>query len=70
MMAKKYLIKKSFAYLNKEGQKVYVRIWNKNGDNLFILNTDGSKQRNVTELPIEAVKVGRKCRAIEEEYEE
>jgi len=69
-MAKKYLIKKSFAYENKEGQKVYVRIWMKNEDDLFVLDDDGFKKRNTTELPAEAVKVGRKCRAIEEEYDE
>lgn len=69
-MTKKYLIKKSFAYENKEGQKVYVRTFIKNDADLFVLDDDGFKKPNITELPAEAVKVGKKCKAIEEELEE
>lgn len=64
-MAKLYRVKKSFAY-EKDGQKVYVRKLKRNDDGLYVLDKKGFKQDNILELSGEALKVGKKCKAIEE----
>ena len=64
-MAKLYRVLKSFAY-EKDGQKVYVRKFKKNDEDLYVLDKKGLKQDNILELSGEALKVGKKCKAIEE----
>lgn len=65
-MAKKYLIKKSFAYAGENGETVYVRKFERNEDGLYRVDEKGFKKQSVVELAGEALKVGKKCKAIEE----
>ena len=64
-MAKLYRFLKSFVY-EQDGQKVYVRKFKKNDEDLYVLDKKGLKQDNILELSGEALKVGKKCKAIEE----
>jgi len=64
-MTKKYIIKKSFAYMSGT-EKVYVRKHARNEEGLFIADKDGYKTQNIVELSGDALKVGKKCKAIEE----
>lgn len=60
-----FLIKKNFAIL-QDGEKVYIRKFKKDDGGMYVVDKKGVKVQNVLELSAEAIKVGKKCKAIEE----
>ncbi len=65
-MAKQYLIKKRFAYADAEKNTVYVQRWKMDGGKFVVDKKTQCKIQNVQALVGEALKVGKKCKAIEE----
>jgi len=66
MSSKKYLIKKRFCYAAEEGGNVYVQRWKMEGSKFIVDPETQQKIPNIQELKGEALKVGKKCKAIEE----
>lgn len=61
----KYSVRKSFAYLDMDNQKVVVRKYKMDG-NLYVVNKKGEKIINSVELSGDTLKFAKRIKAVEE----